>query len=489
METSGGSRGSVTGAEERLRVSFAPLLPSFVFSAVWSGWRASRRLAGVVRWLVKTLIVAVVLGVVSVMLYGVLVYVLVPFRLHFAVPVDLVFVPRVDGTAANATRWAEGRAPLPTMLTRRLLRRSRWSSRCASVDAADCRCRETGQLRMELELVLPESRANEETGMVTLEMELWQVCGTTGAVSNAADDAVADARLLYRTRRSARPLIYQSGVSTAVRRAFSLPEALWRSVNAMWRTRGNAKRASRFVRQVRCLLLAPCASVRMELPERGGSRPELLAMKSPWRWRRFSAREALEMSRLLAHFLVWRPVVAATSTLVRLPLSLTRLLVSLVPFGVGEWANDRYLLRKPVCMVEARLHLLPGGGAGRTPTLPLELEDQGATLVMEWLLGGYRHVMRHHALVAACIGTSAIFGALATLAMIAWVLHGNATTYGNGTEVKHSVEARRLDTGTTSGPLPAEEMLRSPRPNGRSRDRPSGLRRRMRHHEIAGEET
>eukprot|EP00166_Cyanidium_caldarium_P001895 ctg_2000.g582 len=256
----------------------------------------------------------------------------------------------------------------------------------------------------------------------------------------------------------------------------------------MWRPRGNAKRASRFVRQVRCLPLATCASVRMKLPERGGPRPELLAMKGPWHWRRFSAHEALEIWRVLAHFLVWRPVVVATSTVVRLPLSLARLLVSLVPFGVGEWANDRYLLSKPVCMVEARLHLLPGGGAGMARTLPLELEDQGATLVMEWLLGGYRHVMRHHALVAACIGTSAIFGALATLTMIARVLQGNATAHGNGTEAKHSAGTRRLDAGTASGLLPAEETLRSPRLNGMSRDRPSGLRRRVRHHEPADEE-
>lgn len=396
--SSSSSPSPAAAVDPQLRVSFPPLLPSLVLEVPPAVFgfvkRVTRAASGALALALRLLVTLALVLVLASATYGALAYWTVPYRVTYRVPAHFVFRGgEGDGAAAEAV------VPLPAPVVRRLSRRAR-NVRCA------------------LELLLPESPANQRAGMATFDFELWQAQdadddvddGGGGARSGWRKEAAAGGGgrqatttlLLYSAQKSVRPLVYRSPAVSAVRTLLLLPLNVMRDARGAFRGRaGESGSAERQRRWLQIVEGARIAAVRPLQPHRRA-----------WSLRRVLGAPARLMQRLVA---------AA---------------IGLVP-AFGDALNERWVLAAPRERLAAVIRLRSGSelvaaapaaavpaapGAPLPPPPPLawQLEIEEAYLVVEFLLGGFAYWMRNYPLFSALVGVGLLAAVYAVLLFVVW---------------------------------------------------------------------
>ncbi|KAK4532421.1 hypothetical protein CCYA_CCYA12G3278 [Cyanidiococcus yangmingshanensis] len=355
-----------------------------------------------------------------------LIYWCVPFWTRFEVPVEFVFEPKRPQNGEASVVIAQANTLVPSVLVRRLWSRrrgpdsestSRWTD-CFSLDAASFRrgCERSGTIDLELHWTLPDSIRNEQAGTITVELALWQIPHPRSRLQPAPAPLP-----LCQRRRSVRVLAYRSPTERALRSLLSLPQHFIGALD-VWRWSKRPARLSPRNAQRRCIQLLRCAPLQMS-QVRMNQTVTLARTPQPGRYISLISALAGTIARLLARVwdLLGRQVLRDW---------VLGSMFALIPLGIGEWLNDRYVLSEPPYLLQVRLRLYQFvvAEAKRSHDLAIpsliEVDDCSASMHFEWVLVGWRRFLRHHYLLGTVFGSWIIFILLVFLYALYRIWHG-----------------------------------------------------------------
>jgi len=342
----------------------------------------------------------------------------VPFRTRFSVPLAFVFTPRMPENDTLGIVIAEAEAALPSLLVRRLWTRrrtlvplesgrSRNPDRCMPSSDGQGRCEASGTLNAVLHWVLPESVRNQQAGTVTVVLTMWQE-----PHPRVNRRARIPALPLCEQRRSVRVLAYRSSTERAMQSLLTLPHSFL-SALSVWRwTQKPVGLASRDA-QLRSIELLRCAT--LQIVQEARSTPVFRTWNAS---RRAAFHFAVVMLRTVAH---WIGVLSDNVIRRLFRDQLLGGLISLIPLGIGEWINDRFVRSHPPVQMLVRLELyqfaaMESASAYDRAQFPfMEMEDGSATMHFEWVLVGWRRFLRQHYFLGTLLGSWILFGIFALL--------------------------------------------------------------------------
>jgi hypothetical protein len=340
-----------------------------------------------------------------------LIYWFVPFRTSFEAPAEFIFETKGSSTEQDSVLIAQASALVPSILLRRLWSRRQGAGTMEHADPTDCfsldtatfrrNCEYSGTIDVELHWTLPASPRNEQVGTITVELSLWQIPHPRSRQQLAPTQT-----MLCERRRSVRVLAYRSSTEHVLRSVLSFPKHLFGALD-VWRwSQRPARMASRNAEQ-RCLQLLRCAPLYMlqeqmnqkvTMNATGHSGPHIPLLTPSLA---VITRTIRMLWKVLGRQCLWDGLLGAV--------------VALIPLGIGEWLNDRYILSDPPYLLEVRLRLYQFGTlqAQKTPgqVMPtiIELEGGSASIRFEWVLVGWRRFLRRHYVIGSILGSWAIF--------------------------------------------------------------------------------